>query len=203
MNKKYSKHILFPVLFGLALALSGPVPAAPPDAGAATVDWYEGPLRRRVWLRPELLAEIGPTPGAGQATVVDRGARLVAATGQVRLFRLADHRLSVRLARGEDLPAAGGVRYAPVFSSSPGGGVRSTLPGGVLVAFEAGWTDADARRWAGAHGLVITRELPVRGNMYLLATEPGFASLHLAERLRQSPGVRLAVPNWWQERAPN
>lgn len=84
----------------------------------------------------------------------------------------------------------------PVFRS-PSGRLM-TLPGGVLVIFEDTWTKAEIEAFFAARG-ISPNELSPLGELpkgFVVATEPGFPSLELANALAKEPGLKVASPNW-------
>ena len=88
----------------------------------------------------------------------------------------------------------------PVFLSESG--ELMTLPGGVIVALDAEWdTDATAAFFA-RNGIELDRvsELSYLTNGFFVQTDPGFASLDLANALAGQAGVGLSSPNWSRER---
>ena len=88
----------------------------------------------------------------------------------------------------------------PVFRSQSGGGLM-TLPGGVLLALDPEW-DADAVEGFFARNDIPAdrrSELDFIPNGFLVETEPGLASLELANALAVQNGVDIASPNWWWE----
>ena len=88
----------------------------------------------------------------------------------------------------------------PVFLSESG--ELMTLPGGVIVALNAEWdTDATAAFFA-RNGIELDRvsELSYLTNGFFVQTDPGFASLDLANALAGQAGVELSSPNWSRER---
>ncbi len=92
---------------------------------------------------------------------------------------------------------AGGAR--PVFLSESG--EQMTLPGGVILVLDPEW-DADAvAGFLSRNGIEPDRvsELSYLPNGFVVATEPGFASLDLANALAGQAGVEIASPNWSRE----
>ena len=88
----------------------------------------------------------------------------------------------------------------PVFRSSSG--ALMTLPGGVLLVFDRDWGEAQTDAFLASRGIAMDRVSPLGGirNGFVVATEPGFASLELANALAGEDGVVLSSPNWWRER---
>lgn len=176
-------------LMTLLLLLAGPAAAkdsksrAAPASAEAAYTWYDNGTARRVWVDPDLVAEIG-----GQ----DHQAHAPAARGRVRV-------LAARSPLALDARQRG--HTSPVLRDRPGGPLRA-LPGGVVLRLDPSWSEREARYWLESQGLVARKKLPVGGNAYLLEAAPGLPSLELANRLHGLSGVVGAQPEWWQERVP-
>lgn len=97
--------------------------------------------------------------------------------------------------------AAASVDAQPVFRADSG--ALMTLPGGVLVIFDAGLDRAagEAILAANGIGLGVVSPLGSLPNGVFVETEPGFPSLELANELAGLEGIRSSSPNWWRERA--
>ncbi len=87
----------------------------------------------------------------------------------------------------------------PVFRS-PAGDLM-TLPGGVLLALDAGWDQARVDRFFSDNDIdrsrVEGRDFAV--NAFFVTTQPGFPSLTLANELAAQDGVLISSPNWRTE----
>ena len=90
----------------------------------------------------------------------------------------------------------------PVFRSLSG--TLMTLPGGVLLALDETWTEAETDAFLADNGIDADRvsELDYLNNGFFVETEPGWQSLTLANMLAEQDGVQISSPNWWQERVP-
>ena len=88
----------------------------------------------------------------------------------------------------------------PVFLSESG--ELMALPGGVAVVLDPEWDAAEAAAFFTANGIVPSRVslLDYLTNGFFVETDPGFASLDLANALAGQVGVELSSPNWWRER---
>ena len=88
----------------------------------------------------------------------------------------------------------------PVFRSQSGS--LMTLPGGVLLALDETWSEAETDAFFENNGIDRDRvsELEYLTNGFLVETEPGFPSLELANALAEQDGVRVSSPNWWRDR---
>ena len=89
-----------------------------------------------------------------------------------------------------------GDDHEPVFISS--GGQLMTLPGGVVLVFDQAWGADDIVAFFERTEIAPHRiaEQTFTVNSFLIETAPGFASLHLANRLATEGGVVISVPNW-------
>lgn len=174
-------------LAALALAASAVASGA---LAATTAHYFDGDTQRTITLDTTLVAVITPTPEAGsaQARSVGEGA------SPAPLVQLQPANQSV--AKGA------GTHVSPVYreGNSPAGRLMA-LPGGVVVKFNADWTDAQVRAWAQAKGLTVTQRLGTTSNWYLIATAPGSAALELANSLKAGGEVLAAMPNWWKQTA--
>ena len=139
--------------------------------------WRDGDAVRRVQLVEQLVVQRSADNTNDDLVIIELGAK------------------SIVLRQGRHASAA-----EPVFRSVPGGDLM-TLPGGVLMAFDADW---DAERIAGffaERGIASSRvsERHFRDHAFFIQTAPGLASLKLANALVELEGVHLAVPNWQTE----
>lgn len=96
----------------------------------------------------------------------------------------------------------GGSDDQPVFRSESG--ALMTLPGGVLLALDPEWAQAETDAFFASNGISLDRvsELEFVTNGFFVETEPGFPSLNLANSLAKRDGVVLSSPNWWTEISP-
>lgn len=164
-----------------------------------SVEYYDGELKRTVWLSNELLAEIGPSED-GRARVLgfDNAAEQRAEPQLgVRLWR-------VRAAQGIEAASRELTREALRFSvvlheSASSRSPMSALPGGVLATFAADWDRARIEAWASARGMGTPTPVVAEANIYMLATAPGLASIELANRLHESGELVSCTPNVWRE----
>ena len=147
----------------------------PPEGQVYT--WKDGGRSSRAFLQADLVVS---REGAVSAVGTP-----VARTPQGRIVRVA---------------SASEVEGQPVFRSSSG--ALMTLPGGVLLVFDPDWGEAETDAFFAAHGIATDRVSPLGAipNGFVVATEPGFASLELANALAGLDGVKLSSPNWWRER---
>ena len=140
--------------------------------------WRDGGRTRRAYLQADLIVARDGAVGSGDAQVRK--------SVQGKIVRVA---------------AASEVEGQPVFRSTSG--ALMTLPGGVLLVFDRAWGEEEMDAFFSANGIGADRISPLGAipNGFVVATEPGFASLELANALAGQNGVRLSSPNWWKERA--
>lgn len=76
-----------------------------------------------------------------------------------------------------------------------------TLPGGVLLALDPEWDEAQIDSFFSNNGISPEQieELGFMQNGFLVKTEAGFPSLELANSLASQDGVDISSPNWWTE----
>lgn len=100
------------------------------------------------------------------------------------------------ISKGSD----GGHGGLPVFRSESGGGLM-TLPGGVMLALDPEWDEAQVDSFFSNNGISPEQvsELGFIPNGFLVNTDPGFPSLELANELAEQEGVEISSPNWWTE----
>ena len=83
----------------------------------------------------------------------------------------------------------------PVFQQGGGNGPILLPTGGVLVRLTKG---TDPVAFFAAQGVEYKDWYLDR--LYLVETEPGWATLEAVSRLGEADGVESAQPNWWRER---
>ncbi|EJE50062.1 hypothetical protein PMI14_05348 [Acidovorax sp. CF316] len=162
--------------------------AATGALAATTAHYFDGDTQRTITLDTSQVAIITPTHEAGSTQARSVG------EGSAPLVQLQPANQSV--AKGA------GTHISPVYreGNSPAGRLMA-LPGGVIVKFNADWSDAQVRAWAQAKGLTATQRLGTLGNWYIIATAPGSAALELANSLKAGGEVLAAMPNWWKQTA--
>ena len=90
-----------------------------------------------------------------------------------------------------------GADAGPVFKSESGGELM-TLPGGVLLALDPTWNEAQVEDFFSENGISADQvsELDFIENGFVVETESGFPSLDLANELAAHDGVLISSPNW-------
>ncbi len=144
--------------------------------------WDDGGRTRRAYLQEDLIV-------AADGAVASSG---IEVAGTIEVARTSGGPI-VRVAEAS---RADGL---PVFRSQSG--ALMTLPGGVLLVFDAQWTESGTDAFFAANGIGMDRVSPLGEipNGFVVETEPGFPSLDLARALAGLDGVRLSSPNWWRE----
>ncbi len=142
--------------------------------------WYDGDRTMRAVLQNDL--------GVQKTSANSESDEVVVAKGQDSIVRKQS-------SQGSDVQ--------PVFKPESGEGLM-TLPGGVLLALEPGWDDAQVKKFFAGNDIAEDRltELDFLDNGFLVSTEPGFPALELANALAHQDGVVSASPNWSREREP-
>ncbi|WP_420446182.1 hypothetical protein [Candidatus Poriferisodalis sp.] len=150
-----------------------------PSAQLETYTWHDGARTIKVWLDPNLAV----VPGGDDVSRDD----IVASVGEDVVVR------------GE-AAAAAPVKGDPVFWSDSG--ELMALPGGAVVVLDASWDTAAVDGFFERNGVDTGRlsELDFVANGFYITTDPGLASLELANALASHPGVELSSPDWWIER---
>ena len=199
-----------------------PEPAVEPSPTPTTIRLEPPPLPNKSWQSldsPEDGSAKGPLAGGTRTerlgsnkrgTVYtyrdgDRAMRVVLQDDLVVQETVANTSDDVVIVRGATdsivrRQAKHGQQSRPVFRSESGGGLMM-LPGGVLLVLDAEWDRSTIDRFLLDNSISTDRisELGYLQNGFLIQTEPGFASLELANALADQQGVVLSSPNWWRE----
>ena len=156
---------------GNATTVSKPAPTGA-DAGVPYT-WRDGDRTRRARLQPHLVLQRSSANAKDDVVLHDDGRESI-------VERRARH-------------AEGGP---PVFRNE--GGSLVTLPGGVLLVLDPGWDETRINRFFSVNAIKPDRVTAqaFADNAFLVATEPGWASLELANALAEQDGVLIASPNW-------
>ncbi len=164
--------------------------------------WYDGKRKRTIFQDNNIVAEL-ITPGAGSTMKANMASAAAVGKQTSATVKLWD--ISAASDSKQSLSALSGTMkgsLSPVFTNSKsGGGQRRALPGGILVTFNSDWNDKKVKQWVTAKGLTIKQKMNF-GNIYLLDSAPGMASLNMANSIYESGEVEGASPNWWQELQP-
>lgn len=165
--------------------------------------WYDGDLRRTVWVDADLSAEFtSPTADGHGDTAPGLDQPMPAPVRQagIRFWKVGQatrpDEVAVRLS------ASPLRRFSPVFRDTPsGGGPMRALPGGVIVYLDPNLPPAEIDAWLIRYSPNVVRRLPIGPHVYLIDTPPGLESLETANRIHESGEVIAATPNWWTERS--
>lgn len=162
---------------------------------ALALEWHDGDKTLKLWPQKNLVAEFSERP------ILSRSFRVksMKEQGKTRILNLGSEKAAVqslRKARSGETPQA---NYSEVFADDREGGHLRALPGNVIVQFEETLSEADIEKWVKTRDLKIVEKLGFQPNTYLIASQPGLASLELANRLYGQEGVLQSSPNWWIE----
>ena len=167
---------------------------------------------------------LSPTPTPQRSTRTARSEPSVQSRGKTYTWQDGDRTLTVLLqddlvvqktseVAATDVVVVKGVRDSivqkqtihgsdagPVFKSESGGELM-TLPGGVLLALDPAWDDAEVEDFFSQNSISadLVSEMDFIENGFLIDTEPGFPSLDLANELARQDGVLISSPNWSRE----
>ena len=156
---------------------------SPSSAQGEVYTWHDGDRTIGARLQLDLVVVGDGTALSKDDIVVDTG------EGQI-VTRGADG------AAGADGAPSG----HPVFLSESG--TLMALPGGVILVLDEDWDTDGTDAFFARNGISLDRvsELSYLANGFFVETDPGFASLDLANALAEQAGVELSSPNWWRER---
>ncbi len=187
-----------------AQSLSGNSPAArqevppSPDSseGRIAYTWRDGDRLRTAYLDTELVL-------AGREVALD--GEEVVETSFGSIVRLAPESERAREIQASFSASRSGDGSSlddgigPVFRSRSG--AIMALPGGVLLVVEGGWSRSRVNTFLAENGIEAGRVSPLGEipNGFVISTDPGFASLDLANELAEANGVILSSPNWWRQ----
>ena len=148
-----------------------------PSQPAAVYTWHDGDRTQRVLLQEDLAVQKTSANTSGDVVVAKAGETSI-------VLKKAG------LERGD----------GPVFRSESGGTLM-TLPGGVLLKLDSNWDQETVEKFLSENGIDPERASPLGfiENVFLIETEPGFASLELANFLAVKEGVEISTPNWWMD----
>ena len=184
-----SKTILVAILIANLLLLHGGA-----LFGNEAYTYHDGKRERTIYLQTDLVAQFG-RQSAPMATQAEANFQ----SRQVRIWKLkGDSKLKSLIQEKASLSKEG--FDSPVFTNGKNGGSKRALPGNVIVSLEVHWGQEQVQAWAENQNLKLLKKLPLKGNLFLVATQPGWPSLDVANKLRNQNGVLWATPNWWVER---
>ena len=191
-----------------------PVAPRPPAAGAAPEPGPQqlgpGPALQ---LDESAADQYAPEPIEDGATVQDAGQDSSTGSpgGVPYTYHDGDAERRVWLVPGaqEAAPDSGGGTAGDLVADGQSGGGGSlvfvsesgtemTLPGGVALVLDPEWSAEQVDGFLAVNGISRSRasDLGWIANGFLIATEPGLASLELANALATLEGVVISSPNW-------
>ena len=172
------------------------------------------------WAQPlEFESTVPPSQKKRSPALKQRSPQARSDSGQGQIYTYEDGDRTVRVRLQSDLEVSGDGSVArgsgehivtkdssgrstgqPVFRSESSGTLM-TLPGGVLLVLDAEWSTAETNAFFARNKIKLSRvsALDIAANSFLVQTEPGFASLNLANTLADQDGVLISSPNWWRE----
>ena len=145
-----------------------------------TYTWEDGDRTLTAYLQTDLVVKKGPAGLPGDIVAADDGGLNVVGSAD-------------RQSNGDTLP---------VFRSESGS--LMTLPGGILLVLSAEWSQEETNAFLSNNDIELdpVSELSYVANGFFIETEPGFASLDLANELAALDGVEVSSPNWGREATP-
>lgn len=175
----------------LAAALGLAAIDAVQAAGPTNFYWYDGQIRRELWLESSQVVDF--TAKAANGAPLIKSSAVTAAT-------------TATATNGKDPSApqkSGGAdtqKVSPMFRDTTGTAPTRALPGGVIVTLKQPLSPDEARAFLQQRGLVPVSQLGDSA-MWLVESPAGLESLALANRLFESGEFAAAAPNWWRPRA--
>lgn len=200
MNSICSRLFLLALIGGVAMSAAHAKGVDDHAIQGSLHIWYDGEREQQVWLSDNEVIEFRGAPSAQSGKALKSlvpQARLEKVIGIANIWVIettAELTLKALSAKSKTSD------YSPVFRRSPSrSSPRMALPGNIIVTFKPEWSLEQIEAWAQQRQLQIQQPLPVGVNMFVIKTEPGIASLELANELYLSGEVLAATPNWWRE----
>lgn len=168
---------------------------------SANYYWYDGKRKRVITQDSEMVAEL---ISSGASSVLKSKISAAREVGKQTSATVKLWDVSAAGDSNQSLSALASTMkgsVSPVFSNSQSGGQRMALPGGILVTFKAHWDENKVNQWVSKKGLTVKQKMGF-GNIYVLNSAAGLASLNLANSIYESGEVEGASPNWWQDLKP-
>lgn len=164
------------------LSAETPRDATEPSQAPTVYTWQDGDRTQRVLLQEDLAVQ---KTGANTSEDV-----VIAKAGET----------SIVLKQADPQQAGLEQEAGPVFRSESGGTLM-TLPGGVLLKLDSDWDQDTVEQFLLENDIAADSVSPIGfiENAFLVETEPGFASLELANSLAAKEGVEISSPNWWMD----
>lgn len=183
----------------LAAALGLAAIDAAQAAGPTSFYWYDGQVRRELWLDSSQVVDFAVKAANGapliKSSAVAAALPPVANAGTATTSGTATNPSAPQKGGGADAQ-----KVSPMFRDTTGAAPTRALPGGVIVTLKQPLAPDEARMFLEQRGLVPVSQI---GNsaMWLVESPAGLESLALANRLFESGEFAGAAPNWWRPRA--
>lgn len=165
---------------------------------AAESHWYDQGERRSLHADPDQIAEVS----FRESAAITRQAS-TAPTRTVSGIRLISSKEPSQANNQQGQTEVQGATVTqtttlqvPVFRDQPRGAIRVAI-GNVLLQLPQNWSDQQRASWLAEQKLTLVREIPDL-NLLIIASEPGYPNIELANRLAALPEVISASPDWWQ-----
>lgn len=190
MNK-FFKHVLLPVFIALTST------AAMNAAADAQYYYYDGNNKIPLALDPALVMDFNASAAPSSVKAALPAATVAETVGKATLYNIPQNQQNSAAVTGLFM---GNNGVSPVFyrGAASTAGQLLALPGGVIVNFNAEWSDIQVRDWVAAKGYSIQQRLNISGNWYVIRTAAGLASLDAGNAIHESGEVISASPNWWR-----
>ncbi len=164
------------------------------DLFGQSYEWHDGERVRRVWLNPEVIAQVN-TDEASEVVLQNdfpSAKKLRTGANGTKFWRVRGANSTTRSKiRASSASVSEVFHDGPVESSS-----ARVLPGGIVLSFPLAWSEKRCREWIGAKGHIIERVIESTPNTYVVKSEPGLPTLEEANRLHATGDVLIASPNW-------
>lgn len=163
--------------------------------------WFDGPIERKVWLNPHLVAEFSPRPEEQSPVKLTYGNDAVTrpeSVSAVRFWQLDG--ITPESALSSISASYPTSKLSPVFHiTASTGSPKYALPGNIIVVFRSSWDSSQIEKWLQSKGLEVVKKMEGIPTLYVLKTGPGFEALETANAIYQSGEVENCMPNWWYE----
>jgi len=163
--------------------------------------WYDGDIKREIWLNPQLMAEFNPTTTQkNQISATAVGIRIANDNmNSIRFWRIDAQSSSITALQSISLSTdANPVSAVLHDAASTDSGMRA-LPGNIILYLNPEWDKVTVERWLKQKNLQVVSRRKYLSNVFVIKSKPGLDSLLKANSLYESGEVIAAFPNWWKE----
>ena len=163
--------------------------------------WYDGDIKREVWLNPQLIAEFNPTISQNNqlSTAITGVQRVISKMGSVRFWQV-DGTKSTNAAISSISKRINSNQVSAVLHDGASTvSVMRALPGNIIIYLNPDWDQATAVQWLTQKNLQVVSQRQNMPNVFVIKSIPGLESLIKANELYESGEVIAAFPNWWKE----